>query len=683
MALAAVIGCTQEQPEQPLPDTEQPSLTARDANSSKTALDPSNYVVSWTGGDALSVFNAPAGTAGWSGNLEFTLDDAEAGRFVPASGVVVPFEEGVLYDWKAVYPYTASLSSPSALPSIPLSQTQNGKNSTAHLAGYDVLYGETSATREPTLMMHHSGTLLKWTAYNDSELPFTVTGIRFFNGTETYELTVSGDAELYPSYSGDFYMLARPFSFNASDQLEISVITSVGTETQIKTFPSAKSFDAGKYNTARIVCDPAQSVTHFHVAKNASGKWRLYKNGEEFFINGGAVNNFYDKIAEFGGNALRTYSTAQIEPALAAARANGTYVLVGLPVGRERDGFDFGNASAIASQKANLTSIVSSYAADPAVLGWIIGNELDSSYSDARVWDVVGELSDAIKAIDPYHLTTTALAGAKKSAISQIKAQAPSLDFISVNSYYPATNNVKSNLINYGWDKPWAITEFGPSGTWGLSTSSEPPLTAWGACVEQTSSQKARIYKDLLASAINGNKDNGCIGSFAFVWGYQTHGAVLTWYGLFDENGYSFAAVDELQYGWTGSYPEKLAPVINNRHSMLIDDSLIGDDNITLVPGSVHSAKVTATSPCGAALRYKWLIVKEGATSLAGMPALIQNETSASISFNAPKEGNYRLIVFVYDDANRKVASGAIPFKVSGSGLGTNPDGWKAGHQDW
>ena len=688
LALAALVACTPELPERlPATNADIPVLTARDAQLSKTTMNANTYVVSWSDGDKLSVFNKATGSSVWSGNLEYALDDAGAGRFVPAPGVVVSFDEGIDYDWRAVYPFTEGLES-GALPQIPLAQTQNGKNSSDHLATYDVLYGEASGTRHPDLQMTHTGTLLKWTLYNNSEQPLTVNSISFNNGTDTYVLTVTGDAVIDPSYKANFYMVARPFSFNAGDQLEIVVSTSAGLETQIKSFPTAKSFLAGQFSTGKIICNPSESPVRFQVAKNSNGKWRLYKNGEEFFINGAAANNCFDKVTQFGGNVIRTYSTSHIAEAISAAEATGAYVLVGLPVKRERDGFSFDNTSAIAAQKASLLEIVSTYASNPHVLGWIIGNEVDSNYSDKRVWDVVGDLSNAIKAIDPYHLTTTALAGAKQSAVTQIKAQASSLDFLCVNCYYPTVTNLQANLSSYGWTKPWIISEFGPRGTWNLSSSSDPPETSWGTCVEQTSTQKANIYKSIYSNCISANINKGCIGSCVFVWGYQTSGEVQTWYGMFDYKGYSFAAVDEAQYAWTGSYPANRAPVINNRHALTVDGGLIADNNIYLVAGTTHTASVTATSPCGVPLSYQWSIYSEGQAgsngSGAGMTGLIPDGTLSSISFKAPgTPGNYRLIVFARDDTNKKVAMASVPFCVPTGSVGGNPGDWNPGNIGW
>ena len=40
---------------------------------------------------------------------------------------------------------------------------------------------------------------------------------------------------------------------------------------------------------------------------NESGVWRLYKNGEEWLAKGAATNRNYKRVAELGGNCIRTY----------------------------------------------------------------------------------------------------------------------------------------------------------------------------------------------------------------------------------------------------------------------------------------------------------------------------------------------------------------------------------------
>ena len=81
LAFTAVVACSPEQIETtPNTGTEIPVLIARDAQFSKTTMNPADYSVSWSDGDHISVFNRQAGTGSWSGNLEFSVGDTDAGR---------------------------------------------------------------------------------------------------------------------------------------------------------------------------------------------------------------------------------------------------------------------------------------------------------------------------------------------------------------------------------------------------------------------------------------------------------------------------------------------------------------------------------------------------------------------------------------------------------------------------
>ena len=76
-------------------------------------------------------------------------------------------------------------------------------------------------------------------------------------------------------------------------------------------------------------------------------------------------------------------------------------------------------------------------------------------------------------------------------------------------------------------------------------------------------------------------------------------------------------------------------------------------------------------------------IVQEGSETLSGTDGLIAENTSAEISFTVPPVGHYRLMVFVYDDTNRKKASAVIPFAVDRIGTGTSSEDWSAGNLNW
>lgn len=400
-----------------------------------------------------------------------------------------------------------------------------------------------------------------------------------------------------------------------------------------------------------------------------NGKWRLLVDGKELFIKGAACNNFYAEAADFGANVIRTYGVSDKSKAiLDAAYEKGLYVNFGLYVRRETDGFDYNNTAAVKAQFDEMKAAVERFKDHPALLLWSIGNEAEASYTNLKLWDAINDIAKMIHETDPNHPTTTTLASSNVNHIKNIIEKAPHIDILSVNTYAPNLPGVLGNLQSAGWNKPYMITEFGPRGTWQMNP--EPArILPWGALVEQTSSEKEAIYLEAYQNNIALNKDNGCIGSFVFLWGYQTHGEVLTWYGLFDKKGYTFPAVDAMQYAWTGSYPTNRAPVIATRNDILMNGKK-AEEAIKVTPSSLNEAKVTATDPDGDALTYEWMIMKEKTASSDGslpdgITGLIDDNTQKDITFKAPSQaGGYRLIVFVRDVKNKKVASAVIPFLV-------------------
>lgn len=400
------------------------------------------------------------------------------------------------------------------------------------------------------------------------------------------------------------------------------------------------------------------------------GQLKMLMNGNEFYVNGVAGNRFVERAGEFGANVFRTYGINELtKPTLDSAYRHGIYVNVGLFVKRERDGFDYNNEAKVAEQLEQMRKDVKRFKDHPALLMWTVGNEAESMHKNLKLWDAINDIAKMIHETDSNHPTSTALAGANPLNIQHIIERAPHIDILSLNSYAPNVPDVLSKVQQAGWVKPYMITEFGPRGTWQMEP--EPTrILPWGALVEQTSTEKESDYLVCMRDHIKPNYSNGCIGSFVFIWGYQTHGEVLNWYGTFDKKGYSYGSVDAMVYCWSGSYPANRAPMIASRSDITMNGK-VAEDKIYVNAGSANTAIVTASDPDGDALSYDWMIMEEGTADTDGsMPkgitGLITDNTKASISFKAPtKAAGYRLYVFVRDDANKKVASAVIPFKVN------------------
>ena len=409
-----------------------------------------------------------------------------------------------------------------------------------------------------------------------------------------------------------------------------------------------------------------------------NGQWQIIRGGKEFYVNGASANNFYNKVADFKGNAIRTYSvTNNTKGILDTALSNNLVVCQGLWIQQAVYSFDYNDSSQVVSQRNSILEQVKLYKNHPALLMWSIGNEAESKLSQTsseyiRLWKEIGQIAKMIKQEDPNHLVSTTLASSLVAHVMNVKKYAPDIDILCVNSYYPQVTGIVTNLKAAGWEKPFLISEFGPRGTWNMNPEPTRQLP-WGspvALVEETSTEKAAIYKKIVSESVIAKKADGCLGSFAFLWGYQAHGEVLNWYGLFHKNGYSYGAVDELQYLWTGSYPINRAPVIASRTTDMLMNGKKAEDIIQVTAGSDNTASVTATDPDGDPLRYEWYIFKEGTADTDGsmppsMQGLWSDNTKTNLNFKAPQNaGGYRLYLFVYDDINKKVASAAIPFNV-------------------
>ncbi|MEM8560513.1 MAG: hypothetical protein AAGG50_22035, partial [Bacteroidota bacterium] len=212
-----------------------------------------------------------------------------------------------------------------------------------------------------------------------------------------------------------------------------------------------------------------------------------------------------------------------------------------------------------------------------------------------------------------------------------------------------------------GWDGPYIIAEWGPDGHW------EVPRTAWGVPIEQTSKEKARVYRLRYEDGIAADSSH-CIGSYAFLWGEKQE-TTPTWYGIFTPGGFETQVMDELEYVWTGSYPENRAPQL---------DALTanGDDafaSVYVEPREVVTFFADVTDPEGEDLRYDWEMLPESTDIRAGGDAEtrpdavdmdIVGQEGGEIRVRVPrKEGPYRMFIYAYDgDGN--VATANIPFYI-------------------
>ena len=387
--------------------------------------------------------------------------------------------------------------------------------------------------------------------------------------------------------------------------------------------------------------------------------WNLIRDGKPYYIKGAGGDKYLDKIVECGGNSLRTWGPENAQQILDDAQAKGLTVMLGLWVQHERHGFDYNNKQKIEKQLNDFKNIVLKYKDHPALLLWGVGNEVDLFYTNTKVWNAINDIAKMIHEVDPNHPTSTVTAGLDSNEVVLIKANAPHIDIYGVNTYGDI-GNVKENILKFGWEGPYMITEWGPNGHW------ESPKTEWGSSIEQTSKEKSSSYLERFSKCIFADNKK-CIGSYAFLWGNKQE-YTSTWYGLFSEEGMPTEALDAIEYCWKGTFPENLSPSVDS----FFVNGLNKNQNIYLKSQNKFEAKVFASSKNNDKLIYKWAILPESSDLKSGgdienkpeeLNGLIKNKKLNQISFKAPlSEGGYRLFVTISN--GKKVAYTNIPFYV-------------------
>ena len=393
--------------------------------------------------------------------------------------------------------------------------------------------------------------------------------------------------------------------------------------------------------------------------RKSGNSYQLLRDGKPYFVKGGGGTSYMDRLAAYGGNSVRTWGTQNAAQILDSAQKHGLTVLMGLGVTPERHGFNYDDPAAVKKQFERIKADVLKFKDHPALLAWGIGNELNLSYKNPKVWDAVNEIATMIHKEDPNHPASTVLAGINKREIDYIKTNTPTIDFLSINTY-GGLAVLPEQVKAAGWNGAYMVTEWGPTGHWeGLQTS-------WKAPIEESSSEKAAVYKSRYTYSIGRDTDY-CLGSYVFLWG-QKQERTPTWYGLFTESGEESEVVDVMQYLWKGKYPDNKAPHIYAFHL----DGKKAQNSIQLKAGTAYEAVVDAIDPNQDRLTFHYELLPEATNVGEGgdhedrpktVPLKLANLNKVRITTPAAN-GAYRLFVYVKDGKNN-VATANIPFYVN------------------
>lgn len=393
--------------------------------------------------------------------------------------------------------------------------------------------------------------------------------------------------------------------------------------------------------------------------------FQLLRAGEPYEIKGaGMAIDDIENFATHGGNSIRNWTTDnRYQDPLAlldSAYAQGVTVALCLPMKAERWGFDYDDEDAVAAQLEAFREQVIQYRNHPALLFWIIGNELNHSYTNSKVYDAVNDVARMINELDQNHPTTTTVSGFYEGVIADIRTRAPRIDFISFQ-LYGSLFSLPERIAETAFDDPFMVTEWGALGYW------EMEKTRWGIPIETTSSEKADVFKrgkqDVLARF-----EDQLIGSYVFLWG-QKQERTPTWFGMFTEEGESTEVVDVMHNLWTGVWPANRSPRVES----LSLDGKNAKQSVVLTAGETYAAAFDVFDYESDALSYAWEVKPESDSTqvggdfeepIASLDGLLSDVTSATTAVTVSKPGKYRLFAYAYDD-NGHAAHANIPFLVS------------------
>ncbi len=419
---------------------------------------------------------------------------------------------------------------------------------------------------------------------------------------------------------------------------------------------------AGLLGLFALACSVVDGAVRVDVVAVDDG-YTLVRDGKPYLVKGaGLAGVDLATLAARGGNSIRTWGVEDAEAMLDAAHRHGLTVSLGLPVAPERSGFDYDEPAAVAEQRRHVRAAVLRHKDHPALLAWIVGNELDMGMTNPGVYDEVNELARLIHEVDGNHPTTTTISALERTLVRLVRERAPDLDFLSVQAYGALALMPKA--IRYLRDGPFMVTEWGPLGHW------EVAKTRWGAPIEQDSTEKGRHYLTSYRNLIEPFLGPG-LGSYAFLWG-QKQERTETWFSLFTETGESTSAVDVLQFVWTGRPPANQAPTLES----LSLAKRSAADSIRLAAGRTYSAKATVTDPDGDRVAYRWHVKPESTATTVGGDAeaaiaaidgvFVGDAYRAEVVLRAPDAaGPYRLYLMA-SDGQGHAAHANVPFMVYG-----------------
>lgn len=293
----------------------------------------------------------------------------------------------------------------------------------------------------------------------------------------------------------------------------------------------------------------ARGVAYSPVPWGGDTNWPPY--GDYMFPPwNGVWNRDLPAMRNAGINVIRTYNIENVSPDNGAKQdhsqffhdcwnggINPIYVLVGFgPLNNLAiyDPWDSTKSKRDAARAAFL-EMAAAYAAFPAVMGFIIGNEVNSVVTRDNIafWMWLNDLAGATKTAAPGKLTLIALVDDSMKSVSHGDKHLPNLDVWGINTYRGQVQPANANNFDNLWNsfaqvskKPLLVSEWGAP----ASTHQNGQMVFSGSVVANLDTYITGHYRDIVyniaSSTTNGGASNPnaanwapvCVGSCYFEW---------------------------------------------------------------------------------------------------------------------------------------------------------------------
>lgn len=379
-------------------------------------------------------------------------------------------------------------------------------------------------------------------------------------------------------------------------------------------------------------------------------------DGKPFRVRGAAGDGPLPELAALGATTIRTYG-GDPGAVLDAAQAAGLKVIVGLWMEHPRRGVNYSDRTFVARQLADFRAVVERYRDHPALLMWGIGNEVEAELSDdSPVWPAIEEAARAVKELDPAHPTFAVLAETGTDKVRKLRAAAPHIDVLGINTYGDAVYTAEARAREQGWTGPIVISELGALGQWQAAS------TPWRAPFEITSTQKAIQLRRYLAAL-----ESSGTGVILFLWG-QKQEVTPTWHSLHLPTGEWTESAEAMAEAWGGRTPG------GNRAPRIAAFRFADDASAPFASWRAGGGDVVleASDPDGDALDVRWEVMSESTSrGVAGdaerrpdsHPGAVAGAGPGKVRVTAPEPGHYRVFVAIRDGRGA-AATANLPFEI-------------------